>query len=63
MDDYHNDLCSDGADHSVQNGVVPHNALYGDFHDDSTTVLAYCSKNMITSDILSLLGAHQMWSI
>ena len=34
MDDYHNDLCSDGADHSVHNGVVPRNALDGDFHDD-----------------------------
>ena len=26
-------------------------------------VLGYCSENMSASDILSLLGAHQMWSI
>ena len=36
---------------------------YRVFHIDSPKVFAYCSKNMITSDILSLLGAHQMWSI
>ena len=34
MDDFLNILCSDGADHSVHNGVVPRNALYGGFHDD-----------------------------
>ena len=34
MDDYLNNLCSDEADHSVHNGVVPRNALYDDFHDD-----------------------------
>ena len=27
------------------------------------TLVAYCSENMSASDILSLLGAHQMWSI
>ena len=37
--------------------------LYRVFHNDGPKVFAYCSKNMITSDILSLLGAHQMWSI
>ena len=26
-------------------------------------VCAYCSKNMSSSDFLSILGAHQMWSI
>ena len=36
---------------------------YRVFHKDSPKVFAYCSKNMITSDILSPLGAHQMWSI
>ena len=36
---------------------------YRVFHIDSPKVFAYCSKNMITSDILSLLGAHKMWSI
>ncbi len=37
--------------------------IYRVFHIDSPKVFAYCSKNMITSDILSLLGAHQLWSI
>ena len=36
---------------------------YRVFHIDSPKVFAYCSKNMSTSVILSLLGAHQLWSI
>ena len=40
-----------------------HFTNYRVFHNDSPKVFAYCSKSMITSDILSLLGAHQIWSI
>ena len=39
---------------------VWHKFFYRVFHNDSPKVFAYCSKNMITSDILRLLGAHQM---
>ena len=38
-------------------------SVYRVFHNDGLEVFAYCSKNMNTSDLLSLLGAHQMWSI
>ena len=34
MGDYLDNLSSDGADHSVHNGVVLRIALYGDFHDN-----------------------------
>ena len=36
---------------------------YRVFHNDGPKVFACYSKKMQTSDILSLLGAHQMWSI
>ena len=37
--------------------------IYRVFHNDGPKVFAYCSKNMITSDILSPLRTQQMWSI
>ncbi len=37
--------------------------LYRVFHIDGPKVFAYCSLNMVFSDFLSLLEAHQMWSI
>ena len=51
---------SNKVDQSQIMGII---ILYRVFHIDSPKVFAYCSKNMITSDILSLMGAHKMWSI
>ena len=36
---------------------------YRDLGNCGPKVFAYCSKNMSASDLLSILGAHQMWSI
>ena len=38
-------------------------STYRVFRNDSPKVFAYCSKNMVTNGFLSLLGAHQLWSI
>ena len=38
-------------------------AIYRVLGNSGLKVFAYCSENMSANDILSLLGAHQMWSI
>ena len=40
-----------------------HPVYYRVFHNSCCKITAYCSYNMCLGDILSRLGAHQMWYI